>query len=191
MILLVFGPQGSGKSTQAKLLAERLGFLYVSTGSILRALYNERKPQGIEAAAYWLSGNLVPDDMMNEILEAHLAKHRPYTGLVFDGYPRTKSQAVALNETLKVNDGIDIVFELRVSEKELYRRLKKRANTERRADETPQAIARRLELYKDRTNPLLHYYRDQGIPVVKINGEQQVAHIHADIVKRTAKVTKL
>lgn len=188
MIILLFGPQGSGKSTQAKHLAEAEGLLYVSTGSILRELYEAKAPEGIEAASYWLEGNLIPDGMMNKILESYLSSRKPYAGLVFDGYPRTYAQAKALNEQLHLNNGINLVIELRVSDEELYRRLATRASTEKRADETPDAIKRRLELYKDRTNPLLYYYQEQKIPVVKIDGEQPVEAIHADIMEEVKKL---
>ncbi len=184
MIMLMFGPQGSGKSTQAKLLATARGWLYVSTGTILREMYKAKIPGGLTAASFWMSGNLVPDDMMTEILQRWLKSKRPYQGLVLDGYPRTIEQAVSLNEELGLNDGVDLVIELRVSDEELYRRLINRANTEKRADETPEAIKRRLELYKDRTNPLLYYYQSKGIPVVKIDGERSVADIQQDILKK-------
>lgn len=188
MIILLFGPQGSGKSTQAKRLAEVKQLLYVSTGNILRELYEAKTPEGIEAAQYWLSGHLVPDEKMNQILQSWLGIKRPYPGLVLDGYPRTLEQAVVLNEQLKLNGGIDLVIELRVSDEELYSRLAARAATEKRGDETPEAIKRRLEIYKDRTNPLLHYYQSRNIPVVKIDGEQTVETIHEGILKEVAKL---
>ena len=190
MIIVLFGPQGSGKSTQAKRLAAKLGFVYVSTGNIFREISGSGSVLGQTLLSYMQKGELVPDDLTAKVLKTWLDEKRPYTGLILDGYPRNMAQAVTLNENLKLNAGIDLVFELRVRKHVLLERLQAQVVDDKRADGTEEAIARRLWLYAKHTNPLLKYFREHGILVYKIKGEFAKDEVQAEITRRVEQFFK-
>lgn len=190
MIILLFGPQGSGKSTQAKKLAAKLGFVYVSTGNIFREISENGKMLGKTLLSYMQKGELVPDNLTAKVLKTWLDSRRPYPGLVLDGYPRNMEQAITLNENLKLNAGIDLVFELRVRKHVLLKRLQAQVVDDKRADGTEEAIARRLWLYAKHTNPLLKYFQKSGILVYKIKGEFAKDEVQAEIMRRVEQFFK-
>jgi adenylate kinase len=183
--LILFGPPGSGKGTQSKKLAEKCMLKHVSTGDILR---NEVKTQtvlGKKAQAIMNTGELVPDELLIEILHAVIDNNKSVKGFIFDGFPRTVFQAEALDALmLEVNSGIKKVFSLEVADDEVITRLLKRAEIEGRKDDNTKTINKRLSVYKKQTSPLLNYYDKQG----KLNKIEGAGNIDAIFDKICAKI---
>lgn len=164
MRLVFIGPPGSGKGTQSKRLLEYLGIPHLSTGEMLRRAIAERESEGIVAEHYMSQGKLVPDEIVLRIVEKRLAEEDcRQLGCLFDGFPRTLPQAAALDRMLgDAGTPLDVAIELRANEDELMRRMLYRASVERRSDDTPETIARRLEVFRKQTAPLIEYYDHQG-----------------------------
>lgn len=173
MNLVVIGPPGSGKSTQAQLLAQKLGLAYVQTGEIFRQISRENSPRGQKIKAILDEGKLVSDQETLEILETFLSAKELEKGFVLDGAPRTLPQA----KDLKIK--LDRVFYLEVGKKEITKRLMARA----RADDTTKVIEERIRVYHRRTEPVLDFYRKKGI-LEEVDGERSVEAIHQDILAR-------
>lgn len=158
MRVLLLGPPGAGKGTQAVKLAEKLGIPQISTGELFRRNIEEDTKLGVEAKRYLDAGDLVPSDLTNELVDDRLNNPDAANGFILDGYPRSVEQAKALHEMLeRRGTDIDAVLEFRVSEEVLLERLKGRG----RADDTDDVILNRMKVYRDETAPLLEYYRDQ------------------------------
>lgn len=158
MRVLLLGPPGAGKGTQAVKLAEKLGIPQISTGELFRRNIEEGTKLGVEAKRYLDAGDLVPSDLTNELVDDRLNNPDAANGFILDGYPRSVEQAKALHEMLeRRGTAIDAVLEFRVSEEVLLERLKGRG----RADDTDDVILNRMKVYRDETAPLLEYYRDQ------------------------------
>lgn len=158
MRVLLLGPPGAGKGTQAVKLAEKLGIPQISTGELFRRNIEEGTKLGVEAKRYLDAGDLVPSDLTNELVDDRLNNPDAANGFILDGYPRSVEQAKALHEMLeRRGTDIDAVLEFRVSEEVLLERLKGRG----RADDTDDVILNRMKVYRDETAPLLEYYRDQ------------------------------
>lgn len=158
MRVLLLGPPGAGKGTQAVKLAEKLGIPQISTGELFRRNIEESTKLGVEAKRYLDAGDLVPSDLTNELVDDRLNNPDAANGFILDGYPRSVEQAKALHEMLeRRGTDIDAVLEFRVSEEVLLERLKGRG----RADDTDDVILNRMKVYRDETAPLLEYYRDQ------------------------------
>lgn len=158
MRVLLLGPPGAGKGTQAVQLAEKLGIPQISTGELFRRNIEEGTKLGVEAKRYLDAGDLVPSDLTNELVDDRLNNPDAANGFILDGYPRSVEQAKALHEMLeRRGTDIDAVLEFRVSEEVLLERLKGRG----RADDTDDVILNRMKVYRDETAPLLEYYRDQ------------------------------
>lgn len=158
MRIVFLGPPGSGKGTQAQRLKEHLGVAHLSTGEMLRDA--ENTPLGRKAAQYMLAGQLVPDDVVIQIVAERLSENDCQRGCLFDGFPRTVPQAEALDRMMaERGTPISLVIALEVPEQELIDRLIQRG----RADDDPQAIAERFRQYTARTAPLLEYYRNRGV----------------------------
>lgn len=158
MRVLLLGPPGAGKGTQAVKLAEKLGIPQISTGELFRRNIEEGTKLGVEAKRYLDAGDLVPSDLTNELVDDRLNNPDAANGFILDGYPRSVEQAKALHEMLeRRGTDIDAVLEFRVSEEVLLERLKGRG----RADDTDDVILNRMKVYRDETVPLLEYYRDQ------------------------------
>ncbi|CLZ67351.1 adenylate kinase [Mycobacterium tuberculosis] len=158
MRVLLLGPPGAGKGTQAVKLAEKLGIPQISTGELFRRNIEEGTKLGVEAKRYLDAGDLVPSDLTNELVDDRLNNPDAANGFILDGYPRSVEQAKALHEMLEHRGtDIDAVLEFRVSEEVLLERLKGRG----RADDTDDVILNRMKVYRDETAPLLEYYRDQ------------------------------
>lgn len=151
--ILLIGPQGSGKSTQASLLAEFLRIQVISTGDILRDLSQSDTEQGRSIKKILSEGNLVDDGIISQIVQERLAKPDCENGFIMDGYPRT------LNQISCFDPQFDLVICLKLSDEEAGRRLLRR----NRADDTPEAIAQRLQLYHGETDPIIDYYRQKGL----------------------------
>lgn len=157
MRVLLLGPPGAGKGTQAVKLAEKLGIPQISTGELFRRNIEEGTKLGVEAKRYLDAGDLVPSDLTNELVDDRLNNPDAANGFILDGYPRSVEQAKALHEMLeRRGTDIDAVLEFRVSEEVLLERLKGRG----RADDTDDVILNRMKVYRDETAPLLEYYRD-------------------------------
>lgn len=158
MRVVLLGPPGAGKGTQAQKLAEKLGIPQISTGELFRDNIENGTKLGLEAKRYLDAGDLVPSDLTNQLVDDRLDDPDTANGFILDGYPRSLEQAKALHEMLeRRGTDIDAVVEFRVSQDELLQRLKARG----RADDTDDVIINRMKVYRDETAPLLEYYSDE------------------------------
>lgn len=163
MLIVFIGPPGAGKGTQSRRLLEYLQIPHLSTGELLRAA-KQSSPLGRLAAQYMDRGQLVPDPIVLSLVGEELDKPAFARGCLFDGFPRTIQQAKSLDDTLhQRNTPLSMVIELKADENELVSRMLRRAAMEKRTDDTPETIARRMEVYHRQTEPLLDYYRKQGL----------------------------
>jgi adenylate kinase len=170
--LVLFGPPGAGKGTQAKVLVEKRGLPQLSTGDMLRAAVKAGTPLGKKVDALLTKGELVPDEIVIDIIGERYDEPDCAKGAVFDGFPRTIPQAEALDAMLaKRGKKIDLVLELKVDDKELLKRVEQRMKEGgvMRSDDTPETLQHRLGVYYKNTAPLLDYYGKQG-KVVTIDG---------------------
>ncbi len=158
MRVVLLGPPGAGKGTQAQKLSEKLGIPQISTGELFRSNIENGTKLGLEAKRYLDAGDLVPSELTNQLVDDRLHDPDAANGFILDGYPRSLEQAKALHEMLgRRGTDIDAVVEFRVSEEELLHRLKGRG----RADDTEEVILNRMKVYRDETAPLLEYYSDE------------------------------
>jgi adenylate kinase len=171
MIGIIFGPPGSGKGTQAARIEDEFRLKHLSTGDILRHEVGLGTPTGKEAERIMAAGDLVPDELIVDIVRSRLPEAEAGAGVLLDGFPRTLRQAQALDAMLG-DEGhrVDLVIALEVSEEVLIDRLLHRAEVEGRADDTREAITERMREYHKLTEAVLHHYRKQGVPVEMIDG---------------------
>ena len=170
MIVVIFGPPGSGKGTQAALVAKRIGVPHVATGDILRAETAKGTPLGREVEPIMRAGHLVPDDLVVRVIESRLAEPDAAPGALLDGFPRTIPQAVALDRMLERNGRrVEVVVPLNVPEDALAERVRRRA-PEGRPDDTPDAFVKRMHVYRTETAPVLDYYRSKGTCIAEVDG---------------------
>ncbi|NMM94518.1 adenylate kinase [Bifidobacterium oedipodis] len=183
MRMLMMGPQGVGKGTQAKMLAARCAIPHISTGDVFRANVSAGTELGKQIESLINAGELVPDALTDRIVADRLAQPDCANGWILDGYPRTIEQVRALDAVLEQSDQrIDVVLELRADYDELIKRIHERAQIEGRADDNPEAVAKRLQTYDKETAPLLDIYRDRGF-VVAVDSEDVIEDTQASIVK--------
>jgi adenylate kinase len=168
MRIILLGPPGSGKGTQAQRLVQRYGIVQLSTGEMLRAAVAAGTPIGLKAKDIMASGGLVPDDVVVDIISDRIEQPDARKGFILDGFPRTVPQAQALDELLKHKHmKLEAVIELRVNESALLQRVETRAAETRargedvRIDDTPEVLAKRLASYRSLTEPLIHYYSER------------------------------
>jgi len=165
--VVLLGPPGAGKGTQAVKLSEKLGIPQISTGDLFRKNISEGTPLGVEAKRYLDAGDLVPSELTNKLVEDRIEQPDAVDGFILDGYPRSVEQARAFDEMLKNhNTKLDAVLEFAVSEEELLERLKSRG----RADDTEEVIHNRMQVYRDETEPLLEYYSRNNLQTVNAVG---------------------
>ncbi|MGF1661728.1 MAG: adenylate kinase [Kineosporiaceae bacterium] len=170
MRLVLLGPPGAGKGTQARRIAGRLGVPAVSTGDIFRANVSEGTELGRRAKQYVDAGEYVPDDVTNAMVADRLAEPDVADGFLLDGYPRTGQQVETLDAMLAGHGAaLSRVVELVVDRDELMTRLVKRAETDGRTDDTPEVIAHRLDVYDEQTAPLVQVYAGRGL-LVTVDG---------------------
>ena len=180
MNLLVLGPQGSGKGTQAKHIASDYGVPHVSTGDMFRAL-DESTELGRKVKAIMDDGVLVPDDVTIAMIRDRLAQPDAQEGFVLDGFPRNLAQAEALDEMLgEIGRGLDAILFFDVPDEVGKERALKRAELEGRADDTPDVIAKRLEIYHSETEPIVEYYRATG-KLVPLHADRSIDDVWDEI----------
>jgi adenylate kinase len=181
--VLLLGPQGSGKGTQAQRIAAEFEIPHIATGDIIRAMKEEDSRLGRELKAVYDRGDLVNDELMIRLIEDRLTRDDAQNGFVLDGFPRTLPQAEALDDLLLEHGrDLDVVLELQLPDHAtLLERLLKRAAEENRPDDTPAAIQHRLELYYDQTEPLVEYYRSKHGNVVGIHAERTIDEVYREI----------
>lgn len=185
MRILILGPQGSGKGTQAKRLAAAHGIPHVATGDILRAAVSDGTELGRRVEPILERGDLVPDDLMVDLIRARLADE---DGFVLDGFPRTVPQAEALDAMLdEIEKPLGAVILLSVSDEVATGRLHARAAEEGRADDSPEVIRNRLRLYHELTEPVIERYRTEGTLVV-VEGERTMDDVSTAIEDALARV---
>jgi adenylate kinase len=179
--LLLLGVQGSGKGTQAKRLAAEYGLEHLSTGDMLRQAIAEQTDLGRRVKPILEAGDLVPDDLMIELIRKRLEAPEAANGFILDGFPRTMAQADALDSMLaEVDRPLSVVLELQVPDEVAIQRLRKRAVEEGRSDDTPEAIANRIDLYHRETKPLVSHYRLAG-NLVGIHGDRSENEVFSEI----------
>ncbi len=162
--LVLFGPPGAGKGTQSAKLIDKYQLIHISTGDLFRKHLREGTPLGKLAQDYMSKGNLVPDQVVIDMVDDKIKTSGNIKGIIFDGFPRTVKQAEALDALLtKKNTGITALVELMVNEEELKTRLAERANKENRPDDAkPEVIENRISVYKAETVPVAEYYQKHG-----------------------------
>lgn len=182
MRLLLMGPPGAGKGTQAAVISQRLGIPHISTGDIFRANVSQGTPLGVQARQYMDAGEYVPDSVTNAMVRDRLAQPDAQAGFLLDGYPRTPDQVRELDAMLAdLGASLDRVVELTADTDEVVTRLIKRSQEQGRSDDSEAVVRRRLEVYAEETSPLLAIYRERGMHVA-INGMGEVDEVTARIV---------
>jgi adenylate kinase len=180
---ILFGPPGSGKGTQSVKIAEKYNLAHISTGDIFRRNIREKTELGLKVQGIIEKGELVPDELLIEILEDAMDSFTGKTGYVFDGFPRTIQQAKDLDDLLeKRNDEVSLVLALEVNDQEIIKRLLKRAEIEGRKDDTREVIENRISVYNKETQPLIEFYKNNG-KFQSVNGIGSVDEIFAEICK--------
>jgi adenylate kinase len=189
--LLLLGPQGSGKGTQAKLISKTYGIPQIATGDMIREIKELDTELGRRVRQIYDRGDLVDDATIVDLIESRLDRGDTIPGFILDGFPRNTAQAEALDALLsRLGRSLDVVFELQVGDREvLLERLAKRAADEGRTDDTPEAIRKRLEIYERETAPLVDYYRSTRGNVVGIHADRPVDDVFAEIRAALDQVT--
>ena len=181
--LILFGPPGSGKGTQSSRIAEKYNLVHTSTGDIFRKEIRNGSPLGLKVQSIIERGDLVPDDLLVDILRSALQRAEGINGFVLDGFPRTIRQAEDLDKLLaEKNESVSLVLALDVDVEEIVTRLLKRAQLEGRKDDTEEVIRNRMNVYHSQTHPLMEYYDKQG-KFISLKGIGSIDNIFADICK--------
>jgi adenylate kinase len=177
MRLIMMGPPGAGKGTQATFVAEHFGIPAISTGDIFRANVAEGTPLGVEAKRYMDAGEYVPDEITNKMVRNRIDEPDADPGFLLDGYPRTLAQVEELDRMVEfTGHRLDAAVVLTVDGEEIVQRLLQRAEVEGRADDTEDVIRRRQEVYAEQTEPLIEGYRERGI-LVEVDGMGEVDQV--------------
>jgi adenylate kinase len=189
--LILFGPPGSGKGTQSERLVDKYGLVHLSTGNLLREEIAQKTPLGIEAKSFMDKGQLVPDEVVIGMVDSYFDKHKEARGFLFDGFPRTVAQAIALDKLLELKrTEIAAVVALDVSEEELVKRLLKRGETSGRSDDNNEDVIRkRFSVYSNETTPVADHYR-KARKFQSIKGEGSIDNIFQSISEAVDKKMK-
>jgi adenylate kinase len=177
MNILLLGPQGAGKGTQAKRIAREYGIPHIASGEILRAEMDAGTDLGLRVKDVYDRGDLVSDDLMIELIKTRLGQPDTDGGFILDGFPRTAVQADSLDRMFgEIGRRFDVVFALQIPDDVAFERLRKRAEIEGRPDDTDEAIRRRLDNYHRETAPLVEYFRTRGnlVPIHADRSENEV-----------------
>ena len=178
MRIILFGPPGCGKGTQATFISESLSIPHLSTGDMLRSAVSSKSEIGLKAKNIMESGGLVSDQIVLSIVEERIAKHDCEKGFILDGFPRTVNQAEKLDYLLGTNHKLDYVLRIKVDEEEIIKRLIDRA----RDDDKPEIIKNRFKTYNLETQPLIPFYEKRQI-LFNVNGMQEIEKVSEDIKK--------
>ena len=179
--IVILGPPGSGKGTQAKRIVATTGIAHISTGDILRAAIEDGRPLGQEVREVYDRGELVSDELMIRVMRARLLLADAASGALLDGFPRTLAQARGLDDLFEdLERRLALVLDLYVPEEVSFERLLARAGEEGRRDDTPDVIRNRLEIYHAESEPLIGYYRTKGI-LARIRGDRSEDEVFADV----------
>ena len=183
MRLVLLGAPGSGKGTQAARLKEHLQVPHISTGDLLRAEVAAGSPLGLQAKEVMARGDLVSDAILLGMLKDRFSRDDTRAGFILDGYPRNLAQADALGKLLaRIGQKFDAAVQLAVDNEQIIERLAGRAKAEGRADDTPESVRTRLQVYNDQTAPVIDYYRQQGELTV-VNGVGELDDVFARIIE--------
>jgi adenylate kinase len=186
--VLLLGPQGAGKGTQAKRISAEYGIPHIASGEILRAEMDAGTDLGKRVKETIERGDLVPDDVMIELIRNRLEQPDTEAGFVLDGFPRTTVQAEALDSMFAdIGRNFSVAFALQIPDEVAYKRLRLRSELEGRADDTDEAIKRRLDNYHRETEPLIEYYRTRG-NLVPIHGKRSENEVFAEISRALEQV---
>ena len=186
--VLIFGPQGSGKGTQAARIAEEYGIPHIATGDMFRQAIEAATPLGLEVKPILESGALVPDELTIRLIRERLSREDAEAGFVLDGFPRNAAQAEALDRLLEeLGRPIDVVLDLQIPDHVCTERLVGRAREEGRTDDSPEVIAKRLEIFHKETEPLIGYYLPRGV-VVGVHGDRSRDEVWTEIVDALERV---
>jgi len=181
MKLLIMGPPGAGKGTQAKILSQQYNLVHLSTGDILRKEIDKKSSTGLEAQKYMNAGNLVPDDVLLAMMKSTLTELKDQ-GVILDGFPRTIPQAEGLSNIFQsLNQKIDGIINIEVDKNILIARLIERAKNSGRADDTKEVIVNRQNVYLDLTAPLIEFYKND---IINIDGDGSIDKVTERILKR-------
>lgn len=187
MILIMFGPPGVGKGTQAKKIADRYNIPHLSTGDMFRAAIGEGTPVGVQAKTYLDAGNLVPDDVTIGIIEERIANADCDGGFILDGFPRTVGQVEGLDKLFEKHDlALSCVLSFEANEQTVLERLAGRAEEENRKDDTPEVVQNRLRVYQEQTAPLKEIYEGRS-QLLSIDAMQAIEDVFADVTKELDK----
>jgi adenylate kinase len=183
MRLILMGPPGAGKGTQAKFIAGKFGIPAISTGDIFRANVSQGTPLGLEAKKYMDAGEYVPDEVTNLMVRNRIDEPDAEPGFLLDGYPRTVAQVEELDGMIRfTGHQLDAVVVLTCDPDELVARLLQRAQVEGRADDTEEVIRRRQEVYAEQTEPLIEIYRERGL-LHEVDGMGEVEDVTSRILQ--------
>jgi adenylate kinase len=182
MRLILFGPPGAGKGTQAAAISEKLSVPHIATGDILRENVRNETELGVRAKQYMDQGDLVPDEVVIGMIDERISRDDAADGFLLDGYPRTVAQAEALDAALAADGtAIDAVIRLLVDDDELVSRLLRRAEEQGRSDDTREVIENRLAVYRNQTEPLVGFYRDRGL-LREVDGRGSLPEVRGRIL---------
>ena len=182
MRLILFGPPGAGKGTQATAIADAFSLPHIATGDIFRENVGEGTELGRRAKEFMDRGDLVPDEIVIDMVADRVARPDATAGFLLDGFPRTVAQAEALDEVLQRDGGqIDLVIRLLVDKDELVSRLLKRAQEQGRSDDTREVIENRQSVYAEQTAPLVDWYRERGV-LRDVDGEGEISQVRERVL---------
>nr|WP_321407001.1 adenylate kinase [uncultured Carboxylicivirga sp.] len=188
--LVIFGPPGSGKGTQGVKIAEKYSLEHVSTGDLLRNAIHNNTAEGVIAKSFIDKGELVPDDVIIDIMDVFMEKLPVDKGILFDGFPRTVAQAEALNGLLTDHGrSLSALLNLEVENDELIERLVLRGQTSGRSDDNKETIKKRLEVYEAQTLPVMDFYKKKGV-YKSVKGVGDIEEIFANICQVLDKVVE-